>query len=94
MSIVEYRVEDHCAVITINRPEARNAVNGAVAEGIEGAVDRAERDDDVWLAILTGVPPVFCAGADLKEVAAGRANVIHTQRGGFAGFTQRSGSSP
>jgi enoyl-CoA hydratase len=94
VSVVEYRVEDHRAVITINRPEARNAVNGDVAEGIEGAVDRIEADDDVWLAILTGVPPVFCAGADLKEVAAGRANAIHTQRGGFAGFTQRERVKP
>jgi enoyl-CoA hydratase len=94
MTAVEYRVEDHLAVITINRPEARNAVNGEVARGIEDAVDRVEADDSVWLAVLTGVPPAFCAGADLKEVAAGRADAIHTARGGFAGFTQRERSKP
>jgi enoyl-CoA hydratase len=94
MSAVEYRVEDHLAVITINRPEARNAVNGEVAEGVEDAIDRVEADDAVWLAVLTGVPPAFCAGADLKEVAAGRAAAIHTSRGGFAGFTQRERSKP
>jgi enoyl-CoA hydratase len=94
VTAVEYRVEDHCAVITINRPEARNAVNGAVALGIEDAIDRVEADDEVWLAILTGVPPVFCAGADLKEVAAGRAREIHTTRGGFGGLTQRERTKP
>ncbi|HXR54485.1 MAG TPA: enoyl-CoA hydratase-related protein, partial [Acidimicrobiales bacterium] len=71
MPAIEYRVDDHLAVITINRPEARNAVNADVAEGIEAAIDRVEGDDDVWLAMITGVPPVFCAGADLKVVAAG-----------------------
>ena len=94
MSVVDYAVDGHVAVITINRPEARNAVNAAVAEGIEAAVDRVEADDSVWLAILTGVPPVFCAGADLKEVNAGRAAGLNTQRGGFAGFVRRERSKP
>jgi enoyl-CoA hydratase len=94
MSAVEYRVEDHRAVITINRPEARNAVNEDVAQGIEAAIDRVEADDAVWLAILTGAPPAFCAGADLKAVAAGQVRAIHTKRGGFAGFTQRERAKP
>jgi enoyl-CoA hydratase len=94
MSAIEYRVADHLAVITINRPEARNAVNADVAEGIEAAIDRVEGDDDVWLAMLTGVPPVFCAGADLKVIAAGGGASIHTERGGFAGFTMRERTKP
>ncbi len=94
MSEVEYAVDGHVAVITINRPEARNAVNAAVAQGIEAAVDRVEADDSVWLAILTGAPPVFSAGADLKEVNAGRAAGLNTKRGGFAGFVRRERTKP
>ena len=64
---------DHIALVTINRPEARNAVNGAVAQGLEKAVRDTEADDDIWVVILTGAgEQAFCAGADLKEVSAGR----------------------
>jgi len=66
---VELTTQGPFAIVKINRPEARNAVNGAVAQGIEAAIDRIEEDDDIWLGILTGEPPVFCAGADLKERA-------------------------
>src|SRR5580692_1671330 len=86
---IEYTTEGHRAVITINRPEARNAVNEAVANGIEEAIDRLEADDDLWVGILTGVPPVFSAGADLKEINAGRAATLQTARGGFGGITRR-----
>ena len=61
---------DRVLIITLNRPEARNAVNGALAQGLENAIDLLEDDDDLWAAILTGAGPVFCAGADLKTVAA------------------------
>src|SRR5579863_1554617 len=94
MSAVRYRAEGHTAVITLNRPEARNAVNAEVAQGVEAAIDRAETDPDVWVVIFTGVPPAFCAGADLKAVAAGGGASIHTERGGFAGFTRRSRWKP
>ena len=70
---VELEHRGRCAVIRINRPEARNAVNGAVAQGIEAAIDKIEADDDVWVGIVTGEPPVFSAGADLKEINAGNA---------------------
>jgi enoyl-CoA hydratase len=82
------------AVIKINRPEARNAVNPAVAEGIEAALDEIEADDSTWVGILTGEPPVFCAGADLKEINAGNAAGLATKRGGFAGVVQRERSKP
>src|ERR1700749_2900651 len=94
MASIEYTTEGHRAHITINRPEARNAINAEVAVGIEEAVDRLEADDSLWLGILTGVPPVFCAGADLKEINAGRAGALNTKRGGFAGFVSRDRTKP
>jgi enoyl-CoA hydratase len=94
MAIVEFETEGHVGIITINRPDARNAVNGEVARGIEDAIDKIEADDSLWLGILTGVPPVFSAGADLKEINAGRAGDLQTQRGGFAGITRRERSKP
>ncbi len=74
--IVTYEAHDRVAVITLNRPEARNAVNGDVANGLEAAIDRLEADDDVWVGILTANTdgqdrPVFCAGADLKAINSG-----------------------
>jgi enoyl-CoA hydratase/carnithine racemase len=81
--------EPHIALVTINRPEARNAVNGAVAAGLEAAVERVEADPDLWAAILTGAGPhAFCAGADLKEVSAGRGAALATKKGGFGGFVR------
>jgi enoyl-CoA hydratase len=91
---IEYSTEGHRALITINRPEARNAVNEDVASGIEESIDRLEADDDLWVGILTGVPPVFSAGADLKEINAGRSASLHTSRGGFAGITRRKRTKP
>jgi enoyl-CoA hydratase len=81
-------------VVTINRPEARNAINGEVAQGIEEAIDQIEADDSVWVGILTGTPPVFSAGADLKEINAGNAANLQTERGGFAGIVQRERTKP
>ncbi len=91
---VDFEQRGPFAVITINRPEARNAVNGDVAKGIEEAIDRLEADDSIWVGILTGVPPVFCAGADLKEINSGNAASLTTAKGGFAGFVQRQRTKP
>ena len=91
---VTYEVRGHYAVITINRPEARNAVNGAVANGIEAGIDRIEETDDIWVGVVTGTPPVFCAGADLKEINSGNAAALATKRGGFAGIVQRDRAKP
>jgi enoyl-CoA hydratase/carnithine racemase len=88
-------LEPHIALVTINRPEARNAVNGAVAAGLQDAVERMESDPDLWVAILTGAgPQAFCAGADLKEISAGRGAALMTQKGGFAGFVRASRTKP
>ena len=94
MAIVEYRTEGHVAVLTINRPEARNAVNGDVAKGIEEGIDRLEEDPGLWLGVITGVPPVFCAGADLKEINAGNGGALATRKGGFAGLVKRERAKP
>ena len=92
--MIDYELRGHVAVITINRPEARNAVNGEVANGIEAAIDRLEADDDVWLGVLCGEGSVFCAGADLKAINEGRGGVLQTERGGFAGIAQRERTKP
>ena len=91
---VDFEQRGPLAVVKINRPEARNAVNGAVAQGIEEAIDKIEADDAIWVGILTGEPPVFCAGADLKEINSGNAAALQTKRGGFGGITQRERTKP
>jgi enoyl-CoA hydratase len=96
--VIDYELQGHVSVITINRPEARNAVNGDVAEGIEAAIDRLEEDDEAWVGILTGARTekgyIFCAGADLKAINSGDAARLATKRGGFGGFVKRDRAKP
>jgi enoyl-CoA hydratase len=92
--MVDYELQGRVAVLTLNRPEARNAVNGDVAQGMEDAIDRLEDDDEAWVAILTHNGPVFSAGADLKAINAGQVGQLQTKRGGFAGFVQRERTKP
>ncbi len=88
-------VDSHIAVITLNRPEVRNAVNGAVAAGLDAAVKRVEGDPNIRVALLTSSQDkVFCAGADLSEIAAGRAHLLSTKDGGFAGFAEHPKAKP
>lgn len=96
--LVTYQVHGNVAVITLNRPEARNAVSNELAVAMEAAIDRLEEQDGVWVGIVTAnttghASPVFCAGADLKALSAGGAN-LGTERGGFAGFVYRERSKP
>jgi enoyl-CoA hydratase len=92
--MVDYELQGRVAVMTLNRPEARNAVNGDVANGLEAAIDRLEEDDEAWVGILTHTGPVFSAGADLKAINAGQISQLQTKRGGFAGFVQRDRTKP
>lgn len=92
--MIDYEKQGNVALITINRPDARNAVNGDVAEGIEAAIDKAEADDEVWIGILTHVGPVFCAGADLKAISSGDAARLATKTGGFGGITAKKRTKP
>ena len=71
MAAVEVERRDRVAIIRLNRPEARNAVNGDLATGVEAALDELEADDAIQAVVITGTGPTFCAGADLKLVAAG-----------------------
>ena len=85
-------------IIRLNRPEARNAVNGDLATGVEAVLDDFEADDDIQAVVITGNGPTFCAGADLKLIAAGKGGEMATAKGNFAGIvtarTSRSRSSP
>jgi enoyl-CoA hydratase len=85
-------VDDGIAVITINRPEARNAVNGEVARGIARAVDELDERADVRVLILTGAGGTFCAGMDLKGFLAGDMPAVPGR--GFAGITERPPAKP
>ena len=91
---IAYERRGRSVLITINRPEVRNAVNGEVARGIEAAIDRLEGDDEVWVGILAGSGPAFSSGADLKAFAAGEDAAASTARGGFAGITRRARAKP
>ncbi|WP_395108389.1 enoyl-CoA hydratase/isomerase family protein [Actinomadura sp. SCN-SB] len=65
---VTYAREDGVAVITLNRPHARNALNRAVLDGLWEALHRFDADDDAKVMVLTGAGDAFCAGADLREL--------------------------
>src|SRR6478735_7812475 len=67
MSLVTYELDDHVATITLNRPEARNAINGALRNELNAAWERFRGDEDAWVGILTAAGDVFCAGGDLKD---------------------------
>lgn len=67
MSLVTYECDDHIATITLNRPDARNAINGALRTDLNAAWDRFRDDEDAWVGILTANGDVYCAGADLRD---------------------------
>jgi enoyl-CoA hydratase len=79
-------------VITINRPDQRNAVNAAVAQGIAAALDELDGDSELTLGVLTGAGKGFCAGMDLKAFVAGESAWAGDR--GFAGITQRAAEKP
>jgi enoyl-CoA hydratase len=81
-------------VVTIDRPDARNAVDPDVARAVEAALDTLEGDDTLWTGVLAGAGPVFCAGADLRSIADGNAAELSTGRGGFAGIVTRARAKP
>ncbi|MGE5697048.1 MAG: crotonase/enoyl-CoA hydratase family protein [Candidatus Sericytochromatia bacterium] len=83
-------------VITINRPEARNAVNGGVSIGVGDALERANHDPEVWAVVITGAgDQSFCAGADLKAISR-RENLYHPEHPewGFAGYVHHFVDKP
>jgi enoyl-CoA hydratase len=79
-------------VVTLNRPDARNAVNAAVAEGVAGALDALDGDDALAVGVLTGAGKGFSSGMDLKAFVAGESPYFGDR--GFAGIVQRPALKP
>ncbi len=65
---ITYDVDGHKATITLNRPEALNALSPHMVAELRAAYDEAEGDDNIWLIIVTGTGRAFCTGADVKEI--------------------------
>jgi len=83
---------DGVLIVTINRPEARNAMNRAAAEGIAAAVDRLDAQDHLRVGILTGAGGTFCSGMDLKGFLRGERPSVEGR--GFGGITERGPVKP
>jgi enoyl-CoA hydratase len=79
-------------LITLNRPEVRNAVNAALAEGVGKALEELDADEDLSVGVLTGAGGFFCAGMDLGAFVKGESPWFGDR--GFAGITQRSARKP
>ena len=94
MAAVEVERRERVGIIRLNRPEARNAVNGDLATGVEAALDDFEADDAIQAVVITGNGPTFCAGADLKLIAAGKGAEMATAKGNFAGLVRRDFPKP
>ena len=84
--------EDGILVVTINRPEAKNAMTKAAAEGIAAAMDRLDSDDNLRVGILTGAGGTFCSGMDLKGFLRGESPSIEGR--GFGGIVQKPPQKP
>src|SRR5271168_731424 len=94
MNLVNFAVEENLAIVTINRPEARNAVDGPTAVALADAFRRFDADQALSVAILTGSNGFFCAGADLKAVATARGNRVSEDGDGPLGCTRMLLSKP
>ncbi|HEV8420494.1 MAG TPA: enoyl-CoA hydratase-related protein, partial [Actinomycetota bacterium] len=68
MSLAQIRIDGHVAVVTLNRPEALNAISGEVADFLAGSLLQAAADPNAWVVVLAAAGDnAFCVGADLKE---------------------------
>ncbi|HLK24247.1 MAG TPA: crotonase/enoyl-CoA hydratase family protein [Caulobacteraceae bacterium] len=94
MAQVEFETDGVVAIVTINRPEARNAVDRATAEALAAAFRRFDADEGLHVAVLTGADGAFCAGADLKAIASGGGNRITENGDGPLGCTRMLLSKP
>ncbi|MEM7374064.1 MAG: enoyl-CoA hydratase-related protein [Bacteroidota bacterium] len=85
----------HIGLVTLNRPKARNAINGEVAQLMDAIVKQTEADPDIRAIILTGAGEIaFSAGADLKMISQGRGMELRTEDGGFGGFVFQPKTKP
>src|ERR1700674_5764809 len=94
MSLINCETEDQAAILTINRPEVRNALDRPAGEALAEAFRRFDADDSLSVAVLTGANGIFCAGADLKPIACGRGNNVTSEGGGPLGCTRMLLSKP
>jgi enoyl-CoA hydratase len=85
-------VRGNILIITLNRPEAKNAANRALAEGVAAALDRLDSDDTLFVGIITGAGGTFCSGMDLKAFLQGERPTVEGR--GFAGITQAPPRKP
>ncbi|MCU1456569.1 MAG: enoyl-CoA hydratase/carnithine racemase [Actinomycetia bacterium] len=92
--ILERERRGKIEILTLNRPESRNAMTPELSELLADTWEELETDTDVWAVILTGAGTVFCAGADLKVVASGDSAGIASKRGGFGGLVERDFPKP
>jgi len=85
-------VRGNVLIVTLNRPEAKNAANKALTEGVAAAMDRLDSDNDLRVGIITGAGGTFCSGMDLKGFLAGETPQIPGK--GFAGLTEAPPAKP
>lgn len=85
-------VRDGILIITLNRPEAKNAANKALSEGVAIALDRLDSEDDLRVGIITGAGGTFCSGMDLKGFLMGELPFVSGR--GFAGLTEAPPKKP
>ena len=86
---VETEVADHVLVITMVRHAKRNAIDGAMTEALDAALNRLEDEPELWVGILTGGPDMFCAGTDMAATSG-----PPTERGGVYGVVGRTRTKP
>jgi|SRR5215207_76404 len=86
---VELEVDGRVALVTIARPAARNAIDPETSRGLNEAFVAIENDPEIWVSVITGAGDVFCAGADLKALAAGRQlEITGAEPWGFGGLVR------
>lgn len=88
MSNVRFEVDGPLAIVTLDRPQVRNAVDRATAEELAAAFRRFEAEENLAVAVLTGAGGCFCAGADLKGIPEGRGNRVAEDGDGPMGPTR------
>jgi enoyl-CoA hydratase len=92
--MLDFKTSERIAIVTINRPEVRNAVDQPTAEALAAAFRKFDDDDGLDAAVLTGAGGNFCAGADLKAISGGRANRVGLDGDGPLGCTRMLLSKP
>lgn len=92
---VLFSVDANVALVQLNRPERRNAVNGDVVKAMSWICETVDADANIRAVVLTSAHPgMFCAGADLSEIAKGRGGELINDYGGFGGFVQAPRATP